>query len=65
MREFAATLEKRHKQELSAIAARHKQELLIKDSYLKGFKQELLEQLTAERMKVIQLQKELETKKTE
>ena len=37
----------------------HKNELAVKDAYLEGYKKELLKQLAMERLKVIELQKEL------
>lgn len=60
IRELADSLAEIHKRELSTIYEIHKHELAIKDAYFKGYKEEILEQLTTQRLKVIELQKELD-----
>jgi hypothetical protein len=62
IRELANTLTDIHKKELSTIFEIHKHELAIKDAYLEGYKKEILEQLATERLKVIELKKDLEAK---
>ena len=62
IRELANTLTDIHKKEVSAMSERHELQLAIRESYFKGFKEELLQQLTMERLKVIELKKDLEAK---
>ena len=62
IRELATTLAEIHKQELSAMSERHELKLAIRESYFKGFKEEILEQFTTQSLKVIELQKEIEAK---
>ena len=56
------TLAEIHKRELSAMSERHELKVAIRESYFKGFKEELLDQLTMERLKVIELQNNLDAK---
>ena len=64
IRELVATLNDIRKQELSAMSQRHKHELEIREAYFNGFKKELLEQFTAQELKVIDLQKAPDAKST-